>query len=313
MVDSPHEALHRIFQEDPGIFARAFRAQGIPFADPESVTEMPTDLTELKPLERRVDTLLRIRGVDGEEYLLAVEAQNKRDPDKASSWAYYLAHLHAKYGLPVVLVVVCRDRATAAWASSPVDFGTSQWPSLTLRPLVLGPHNLPVFTDPVLAAQDVPLASLSAIAHSRDPEAGAILKALVVALTTIDPDTALVYAELTEQGLGNTPAAQTWRDLMTADLDLSFFRSETQQRIRREAREEGRGEGREEGREEGLASGVLVVLEARGVAVPDSVRARVLACTEDAVIRSWYARALTATTADDLFSDERRAERPSDA
>lgn len=88
---------------------------------------------------------------------------------------------------------------------------------------------------------------------------------------------------------------------MTADLDLSFFRSETQQRIRREAHEEG------------LASGVLLVLEARGIAVPEAARARVLACTEDAVIRSWYTRALTATTADDLFSDERRAERPTDA
>ncbi|MFI0979781.1 hypothetical protein ACH4SP_22615 [Streptomyces sp. NPDC021093] len=87
---------------------------------------------------------------------------------------------------------------------------------------------------------------------------------------------------------------------MTADLDLSFFRSETQQRIRREAHEEGR--------EEGLASGVLLVLEARGIPVPESVRKRVLGCTDDAVIRGWYNRALTAATAEDLFADERTAE-----
>jgi hypothetical protein len=48
-----------------------------------------------------------------------------------------------------------------------------------------------------------------------------------------------------------------------------------------------------------------MVLEARGIPVPEAVRARVLACTDDAVIRSWYARALTAPTAEDLFVDER--------
>lgn len=290
MVNSSHEAMHRIFQEDPGIFARAFRGQGIAFADPASVSVLPTDLSEIKPLERRVDTLLRIKGTDGSEYLLAVEAQGKRDPDKPASWAYYLSHLHAKYDVPAVLLVVCRDRATAAWAGGAMDFGPPQWPTFTLRPLVLGPHNLPVFTDPAEAARDIPLASLSAIAHSRDPDAGAILRALVTALETIDPDTAMVYNELTELGLGKTPAAEIWRDLMVADL--SFFRSETSQRLR------------EEGREEGLAAGVVRVLEKRGIPVSDDVRERITHCTDDAVIDTWYDRALTATTADDLFHDQ---------
>ncbi|WP_342791229.1 hypothetical protein [Streptomyces montanus] len=46
MVSSSHEAMHRIFQEDPGAFARTFRALDLPFPDPVAVSLMPTDLTE---------------------------------------------------------------------------------------------------------------------------------------------------------------------------------------------------------------------------------------------------------------------------
>ncbi|WP_309143050.1 hypothetical protein [Streptomyces aureoverticillatus] len=59
MASSSHEAMHRIFQKEPGVFGRAFRALDLPFPEPTAVSIMPTDLTETTPLERRVDTLLR--------------------------------------------------------------------------------------------------------------------------------------------------------------------------------------------------------------------------------------------------------------
>jgi hypothetical protein len=118
MVSSSHEAMHRIFQEDPGIFARTFRALGLTFPDPVTVSLMPTDLTEIRPLERRLDTLLRIDSAWGGSHLLAVEAQGKKDRDKPVSWAYYVAHLYAKYRLPLILLITCQDRATAAWAGT---------------------------------------------------------------------------------------------------------------------------------------------------------------------------------------------------
>ncbi|MET8247852.1 hypothetical protein ABZV31_27690 [Streptomyces sp. NPDC005202] len=45
MVSAPHEAMHRIFQQHPGVFVRAARAIGIPFDDPVS-SSPPTDLTQ---------------------------------------------------------------------------------------------------------------------------------------------------------------------------------------------------------------------------------------------------------------------------
>ncbi|MFC1402383.1 MULTISPECIES: hypothetical protein [Streptacidiphilus] len=297
MVSSSHEAMHRIFQEDPGIFARTFAALGIPFPEPIAVSLLPTDLTEIQPLERRVDSLLQIDTASGVSYLLAVEAQGKRDPDKPGNWAYYLAHLYAKYRLAPVLLVTCQDRATARWAAEPVIIGVAGWETLTVRPLVLGPHNVPAITDPAVAAADIPLATFSVITHGRDPNAAAILKALATALKTIDEDTAQIFAELTELGLGTAPAADLWRDLMTVDLD--FFRSQTSQRIR----EEGREQGREEGRAEAQAAAIFEVLTLRGIKVSDRGRRRIADCSEFDLLHQWFRRSLTATTEDDVFSD----------
>lgn len=285
MVGSQHEAMHRIFQHDPGMFARAFRALHVPLEDPLEVALLPTDLTEVRPLERRVDTLLRITTAAG-RFLLLVEAQGEDDPDKPSAWAYYLAHAHAKYRLPALLLIVCHDRVTALWAARPAAIGQPFWPSLTMRPLVLGPHNVPAVTDPDTAAADIPLAALSAITHAKDPRIGAILKTLATVLQEIDEKDAHIVAELTELGLGNSPAAKTWRHLMS--IDLSFFRSETSQRLRAE----------------GVIDSILRILDRRGIVVGEDVRDRVTSCTDRRVLEGWLDRSLTITTAAELFVDE---------
>src|SRR5262249_40167952 len=124
---------------------------------------------------------------------------------------------------------------------------------LTVRPRVLGPHNVPVITDPSAAAEDIPLATFAAITHGKHPQADMMLKALATALKTADEETADLFKELTELGLGTTPAAQIWRDLMATPT--SFFRAETAEKLRDEGRAEGKAEGRVEGRAEGRVTG----------------------------------------------------------
>ncbi|WGD41355.1 hypothetical protein [Streptomyces cathayae] len=292
MLSSSHEALHRIFQEDPGLFARAVRGLGVSFPPPVSASPLPTDLTENRPMERRVDTLLRMDTEDG-EFILAVESQGKRASDKPASWAYCLSHLYAEYGIPPVLLVVCADRSTAAWAARQVDIGPPQWPSLTLRPLVLGPDSLPVIASPDEAARDIPLTVLSAALHRRDPDADAILNALAKALKGLsadDEDTAGTFIELTGQGLGKTPAADLWRHLMA--VDLSFFQSETAQRLR--------GEGRIEGRTEDI----LRLLDGRGIEVSAEELERIAGCGDLDTLDVWFTRAITATSAAEVFEGD---------
>ena len=66
-------------------------------------------------------------------------------------------------------------------------------------------------------------------------------------------------------------------------------------------REEGREEGREQGREEGRRTAILAVLDARGVAVPDEIAARISTQTQAEAIDRLLARAAVVTSADALF------------
>ncbi|MFF4748481.1 hypothetical protein ACWD5R_01195 [Streptomyces sp. NPDC002514] len=298
MVSSSHEAMHRIFQDHPGLFSQVSEVLGIDFAPPTSITILPTDLTEARPLERRVDTLLRLETEDDEPLLLAVEAQGKKDPDKPASWAYYASYLLTKYRLQPILLVVCQDRATAEWAARPVRFGPPQWPLLTLRPLVAGPHNMPVITNPAKVRKDLALATLSAITHATHPDIGVILKTMTSVLRDTPHTIADPIIELIAQGMGKHPAAELWRQLVA--VDLSFYKSY----ISEEIRDEGRDEGRVEGETRRGAEDVLAVLAERGIDVPGEVHERITGCGDPEILRRWLRRAVTAGSAGEIFADE---------
>jgi hypothetical protein len=70
-------------------------------------------------------------------------------------------------------------------------------------------------------------------------------------------------------------------------VPLSFFRSETSQRLRAESR----------------AEDILLYLDARGIDVPDAARERITTCTDPDTLRAWLIRAVTADTADGLFDE----------
>ncbi|MFJ4901735.1 hypothetical protein [Streptomyces sp. NPDC088727] len=291
MVSSPHEAMHRIFQEYPGLFSRVSEVLGVDLPQPTSATVLPTDLTEAKPVERRVDTLLRIETETDGPFLLAIEAQGKKDRRKTTSWPYYVSYLHNRYdGLSVLLLVVCQDHATAEWAARPLTIGLPQWPTLTLKPLVAGPHNMPVITNVAEARKDLALATLAAITHADNPDVGAILKTLSAALREAPEDVADPIVELTAQGLGNRPAAQQWRNLVA--VDTSFYKSFMSEEIR------------DEGRAEGRAEGLLLILQARGIALTDETREKISTCTDPQLLHRWLHRATTATAVEDVFTED---------
>ncbi|WP_432054709.1 hypothetical protein [Streptomyces sp. bgisy022] len=295
MVSPPHEAMHRIFQHDPGLFSRVSRFLGVDIPRPVRATPLPTDLTETSPVERRVDTLLRFDTAEQGAFLLAVEAQGKRDPDKPASWAYYTAYLWTKYRLPTALLVVCQDHTTAKWAQRAVSSGPPQLPTLTLRPVVAGPHNMPVITDPEEARADLVLASLAAITHAAEPAVNAILKALSTALRDVPQDIADPIVEFTAQGLGKHPAKHLWRNLVA--VDLSFYKSYLVEEIREEARAEASAESERRR----AAEDVLTVLAERGLDVSDQARERINGCDDPQTLSRWLRRAVTAPTTEAVF------------
>ncbi|MFF0851652.1 hypothetical protein ACFYVM_11470 [Streptomyces sp. NPDC003280] len=290
MVGSSHEALHRIFQKDPALLTRALqRVLHVPFPEPRQIAALNVDLTEIEPVERRVDTLLRAETDEG-TYLFVIESQGKVDDRKRGSWPYYLSYLYEKYRCEPVLIVVTQNSATAKWASRPIRLGFRDWHSLTVRPLVLVPDNVPVIADEQSAVRDVPIAVLSAMTHGRGRQAPAILESLATALQTIDDETAAVFVQFVDSCLADPQAKQMWRDLMTATQ--YFWRHPLAEQVR------------EEGRVEAKAEMVLHILEWRGIEVPDAVRDRVNACTDLNRLEVWAQRAMCAEDAAELFAGE---------
>ncbi|MEV4867368.1 hypothetical protein [Streptomyces ossamyceticus] len=295
MVSSSHEALHRIFQKDPALLTRTLQTVlHVPFPEPREFAAMNVDLTEIEPVERRVDTLLRAETDEG-TYLLVVESQGKKDEDKRRSWPYYLSYLYAKYRCDPVLIVITQSAATARWAGEPIHLGVRGCPSLTVRPLVLGLDNVPVIADAGTAKLDPALAALSAMTHGRGAQAAAILESLVAGLKSLDADSAAVFVQFVDSCLVDPQARKLWRDLMT---DMQYF---WRHPLAEQTREEGREEGREQGRILGRAEMVIEVLEWRGIPVPDTVRERVTSCTDRTQLKIWGERALHVTEAEDLF------------
>lgn len=62
-------------------------------------------------------------------------------------------------------------------------------------------------------------------------------------------------------------------------------------------------QGVAEGKAKGKAEGVLKLLDARGLAPSQEQRQRVMSCTDPAQLDLWFDRAITASTAAEVFAD----------
>jgi hypothetical protein len=165
-----------------------------------------------------------------------------------------------------------------------------------MTPAVLGPDRVPVITDPAEASRVPELAMLSALSHGGGSERENVLKAFLVALGEVDPDFGVLYYDLVFDALPMA-ARRDLEELMatgTYEYQSGFARRYFSQG---EAKGEAMGEAR------GRSADVLTVLDVRGVAVPDDVRARILACTDQQVLGTWLRRAVTADSIDDIFTD----------
>ncbi|MGW8792775.1 hypothetical protein ACWIFK_05570 [Streptomyces althioticus] len=294
MVTATHEASHRLFQEHPEALAPVFEALGLPPPAKTDFHELSPDTTEIRPMERRADTVLMFEPDMGEHFVLAVEAQTKKDPEKARNWAYYVSYLRAKYDLPVLLVAVCRDPSTAAWAMGPFECSVGPWTTQVTRPFVLGPQTVPEVTDEAVVAQQPALAALSAIVHSQSKRSAAILEAVARGLVSFEPDVTRYWFEVVEVGLESTSAKASWRKLMQ-NVVTHFPGHGT-------LFEEKYLEGRAEGKAEGTAEAILHALKVRGLVVSGEVRERITGCTDLDTLTTWFDRSLTVSKAEDLFA-----------
>jgi hypothetical protein len=290
MVTPEHEALHRIFLEDPELFARAMaKILGHQVAVPDKITVLNCDLTETKPVERRVDSVLLAEilvetGTD--RYILVIESQTEPEENKRRRWPYAIAYLHDKYGCDVVLLAVCSKTTTARWARKPITIGLPDFTCMIVQVIVFGPDNVPVIADPVKAGQDVCFAVFSALAHSRSRNVGGILKALAEALGTLDAETGAVLAEFTEAGLGTTAGLKIWRQLMAMKSRYPYV-------------SQMRAQGLLDGRREAI----LRTFKHRDMTVSDEIRETISNCDDAELLDRWSDLAFVVKDTNELLLD----------
>lgn len=141
-----------------------------------------SDLPDIEPTEYRADLVVTLTLNTAPVLGIVLEVQLKPDGNKIWSWPVYLCTLRARLRCLVVLVVICPNERAAAHCGRPITVA----PEFTLTPVILGPQNVPVVTDPQEATAHIDRAALSAIAHRNDPERDAILAALAAAASDVD-------------------------------------------------------------------------------------------------------------------------------
>jgi hypothetical protein len=282
MPKLPHEALHQVFRESPNLFADTIqRVCQVDFPEIVEAEVIDTDLTEIRPIVRRPDTVIKAETSDGPQILI-VEAQTKEEPSKIRSWAYYLSYLENKYKIPATLLITTPSAATARWARGPLFLGPPGFPSMEVRPFVAGPDNVPLITDLEEVLEDVDFTVLSTLTHRLNPDIEKALKPLATAIDTVEPELSAIWADLTEVGLEGC-AQDLWRQIM----QTMQYKFGSQLALETMAQERARI--------------VLKFLEMRGIPVSEGARQRIEDCTDLEMLEAWVLRAPSVQTVEELF------------
>ena len=289
MPSLTHDALVTLFRNRPTLAPELLRdALHAPVPAFDHVRIGDVTLSEVVPTEYRADLVLLLEGASGAppRAALVVEVQLARDADKRWSWPVYLTGLRARLRCDVALVVVTPETAVAGWAAAPIATGHPGW---VLVPLVLGPDAVPPVRDPALMATVSPeLAVLSVMLHGNDEGAAAVGEAALTVVRGLDDERAEFYTDLVLASVHE--AARAILEAVMASGNYQY-QSDFARRYF------GRGKA------EGKAEGVLAVLAARHIEVPDDVRARITACSDLALLDLWLARAATAVSLADVVHE----------
>lgn len=279
-----HEMLVDLFKSRPSLAAEILvEVLGVPIPDYTEARITSADLTEIQPAEYRADIVVLLLQEGAPVRVVIVEVQLAADPRKRFSWPAYAMVSRAAHGCPVALLVVAPDPAVAGWCAEPIETGI---PGFVLRPPVLRNTAVPVVTEPEEAARRLELGLLSAMAHGKTEQGATIAEAVLSAIQDLDKDRANLYYDLVYNSLNE--AAR-----LTLEKTMKGYQYQSEFAKRYVA----------EGRAEGEAQALLTVLEARGLAVPDTVRERILAQKDPERLKRWLKKAAVASSVVAIFDE----------
>ncbi|MEM6293464.1 MAG: hypothetical protein AAGA54_19485 [Myxococcota bacterium] len=289
MPSQLHEVLVAMVRDSEDM-ARALAewATGERFSPRLTLRTRDQSYSEVQPAEYRADLVIEfsLDGAERPKFLMIFEVQLRRDPGKRLSWPAYQAVLRAQFGCPAMVVVLAPDRPIAQWCAQPIDL--DGYGGSIMRPLVIGPDQVPEVTDIDVAILNPGIAALSAIAHGQGKHALDIGRAGLAAADALDGDSAKLYADVVLHHLDEAARAALERE-MALKLDNEYqFQSSTLRKLQERSRAEGK------------AAGLLAVLQARGLEVDDAQREQIATADSEA-LDALLVRAASAESLRDVF------------
>ena len=290
-----HEAPLELLRQNPRLAAALLAGTpGLAIPGGPTATLAPGDVTAGLPLELRADAVILLRGKPGRLAVVA-ECQLSSSGIKAKRrvWPAYVTQARAQHNCPAVLMVFCRDSATARACARPIPIGH---PQFILVPIVIGPGSRPVSRRLAGTGADAELVLMAAWTGQADLRDPAVQGATLRAIAGLDAFRLATYTRIV---LIAAPDGSSRRAL--EKLMATVFKSAFLDKLEAEARARGEAEGRALGRALGEARMVLQVLDSRGITVPDRVRDQVLACSDISTLEAWGRKAAVAHSIEEVF------------
>lgn len=289
MVSFEHQALCKLLGERPCLVRVLLRTLlGVPLPRRCVLVPAPEIIRALQSPEHAADVVVANRRATGRRSneAFVFEVQLRPDRDKWWSWPIHVCGVRARHRCPTTLVVITTNERTARWAAKPIEFGRARG---VLRPLVIGPRQIPRILERREARACPELATLAVIVHGRLPGSKRLIRtAFEVVLERLakgrERDSLLL-----ELVLGSVPS-KTLREIEDEmELDTPLISRWSKVRI---------AQGKREGRQEAL----LLVLRGRGLSPTAAQVRRIESCTNSRQLDAWLRRAAVVGSVAQLFS-----------
>jgi hypothetical protein len=283
-----HEGIVELVRKDPRLAPLLLAGPlGVELPAFSEARLEPATMAELKPAHIHADAVVSLH--DGGKAVLGVvvEVQGGIDEDKLFAWPSYATWTRRALRCEACVLVIAQSESVANWAARPIVIG----PGGVFQPLVVRPSSVPVIEDIEEARKAVELAVLSAMSHGAGDADTAVRVALAASAVAFEHgrDDFLLYFGLIQRALG----AEARRKFQMHPEGVRFFDESQQQSF---------DKGVEKGVAQARAQAVIAVLEERGIAVSDEQRARIMACSDLAMLDRWLRKAATAARADEIFA-----------
>lgn len=296
MMTEWHDSATKLFKENPQLAAYILRdLMEIPLGEGAKPVPLPQVLSDKPPSDLIPDLAFLVGPARKASRCVIVELQTEMTRKKRRQWPRYAAALWLKYECPVDLLVICPDESAAGSCRKMIYTNLAHY---ACPPKVLFPRDVPAVTTAEEVTAQPGLAVLSVAYHGTDPK---VTDAFVAGTAFLGEEGGNNYYDW-----GYSMSAPVVQQMMEELLNTTY-RLPNSPTLRKE-HEAGLAEGREEAKAEAVVQAVeqgrkmvLRLLEARDLVPTKKQRETVEACEDPDTLELWADRAVTASSADDIF------------